>query len=216
MTKKKHKLVENFHLYLFTLLYSLSCLFIFVILLYFLKDIFGSFIILAGMIFIVLSIVGWAYLFVFFSIPNRMAELFDPIKNSVSSGKVKTLEQFGNELNLFLLSFFNYSFISIEHSAFKAKNGDFAYSSKSIISSFNFGSIEKDAKNDSSTSYYGKIKIDNASLNIYSIPIYFQSDYLGCFVVFSRQKLGKLRMKFLTDLEEYYIDDLLISLLSKK
>jgi hypothetical protein len=41
----------------------------------------------------------------------------------------------------------------------------------------------------------------------YTTPIFFKDKFLGFFTVFSKQRLGRLSTKFLTDLEENFIDE---------
>lgn len=214
MRKKKNFFLESFQLKVFTITYILSCVLIYWLLSFFLYELNVSILIIISLGLLVLATLGWAFLYILFSIPQRLAESFDSVKNDISSGKINTLDDFAGEICSFLVRFYNYSFFDIQYSAMKIAGKDIQFSSGLIAEALDWGKVENEAGDSENIIYHKKIRIDRKKQHSYTIPVYFGDRLLGFFSVFTPQKLGKLRLKLLSDLENFYIDDQLIHVIN--
>ncbi len=214
MRKKKNFFLESFQLKVFTITYFLSCVLIYWLLSFFLYKLDVGILIIISLGLLVLATLGWAFLYILFSIPQRLAESFDSIKNDISSGKINQLDDFAEEVCSFLVRFYNYSFFDIHYSAMKIAGKDMHFSSELITEALDWRKVEDEAGNSENIIYHKKIQVDDKKLHSYTIPVYFGDRLLGFFSVFTPHSLGKLRLKLLSDLENFYIDDQLIHVIN--
>lgn len=216
MRRKFNYISDNFPLIVFTFTYIISVLSFYGVFLNishnteFIIKVLGSFIFLFGGIFL------WAFLIILFRFPQQMAGAFDPLKNKIASGIISNQEEFASHITTFLKEFFNYTFFDVEYSAFKTDKQKPVFSDKLISSWIDWEKTDTIAGKNPDIIFHGKIKNDRHKIYAYSTPVYFGDLYLGYFTVFTRQKLGKLRQKFLAELEENFIDDQLFHIMSKK
>jgi len=215
MRKRKRSYLENFQLTVFTITYVLSCILLFWLLTFLFQRADILVIIFSTLAYLLTATVGWAHLYVLFSIPQRMAGSFDYIKNNISSGSLDSVSDFSNELCRFLTGFFNYSFFDIESAAFKVKNERICFSREKLKDTLNWSEIEKRTNALDEQIQHGKVFIDGAAFYCYSTPIFFGDHYLGFFTVYSKRKLGTLMLRFLNDFENNFIDDQLMHIISK-
>jgi len=210
MKKGSFQLFNNLQLTIFTISYILSALFLYSILLYFTREFQILFHVISALTFLVLTIFCWTYLNVIFSIPSKMAGAFDPIKNRISTGDTDSEKVLSGEIIEFLIKFFNYSFFDVQYAAMKTGSAQIILSDDNLSKVLNWSDINDSCSKSEDIHYQGKVKIDDTVCYGYTIPIYFYTKYLGYFTVFSMQPLGQLRLHFLSDLENNFIDDQLV------
>ena len=216
MKRIKDSFSADFPTIVFTGTYFLSCFLLYMILFTFFPDIQVLYKAILTLALFVLSIFIWSYLYLLFVIPQKLAGSFDYIKNRISSGEISDSETFSNELANFLTEFYNYTFFDVKYSAVYSKGAVLAFSSNEIQAIHDWVKIESESAESPLLRENGMVKIGKRRLNSYSIPIYFCDKYLGDFTVFTKQKLGRIRRKFLIDLEENFIDDQLFRLIPEK
>ena len=213
MKRTRDSLSDNFQLIVFTISYILSCMFLYGIFIYFASDFHILIQVFFSLGFLIASILLWAYLFVLFSIPQKLAGAFDYIKNQISNGDITNPSAFSVELTNFLIKFFNYSFFDIQYAAVCTINNECVVSSEEINSVLDWKEIGQKSSESPELQKNGRIKIDGINFYCYTTPIFFNKQNLGFYTVFAKQKLGRLSLKFLIDLEENFIDDQLIRLI---
>ncbi len=204
--------MDNFQLIVFTITYILSCLFLYGIFIYFATGIHLVIQVFFSLGFLIGSILLWAFLYVLFSIPQKLAGSFDYIKNQIATGEISDSSKFADVLSAFLIKFFNFSFFDIHFAAVKTRGSEIVLSSEDIKNALNWKEIEKSSEKSPELTKNGKIKIDKEVFHAYTTPIFFNDEFLGFFTVFSKQRIGRLSTKFLTDFEENFIDDLLFKI----
>lgn len=164
--------------------------------------------------FLILATLGWTFLYILFSIPQRLAGSFDLIKNNISSGKINTVIGFADEICFFLVRFHNYSFFDVNYSAMKIDGYDIHFSSPLIERALDWKKVEVEVGNSENIIDHKKVRFDNKKQHAYTVPVIFGDRLLGFFTVFTSHRLGKLRLKLLSDLENFYIDDQLVHVLN--
>ncbi|MFW5820335.1 MAG: hypothetical protein ACOCWA_03535 [Bacteroidota bacterium] len=214
MKKGTNFFLDDLQLRVFTLSYTLSVIFIFWLLSFFLVKFDVIVLIISSLIFLILATLGWAYLHVLFSIPQRIAQSFDPIKNDISHGKISSTKDFAREICNFLVVFYNYSFFDIRYSAMKIGEKEIFFSADEIKESMDWHKVEQEISLNKEKVVHQKIWIDKNKFYPYSVPVIFGDQLLGFFTVFSSGRLGKQRLKLLSDLEDFYIDDQLVHVIN--
>jgi len=201
---------------IFTTLYIISSLAILTLILYILIEIFsvnGFITFFVVIIYLVISVILGSYLHLLSFIPVNLASSFDPIKNDVARGKLKTLEEFSNRMCKFITGFFSFTFFDIEHCLVHI-NGH------AITSTFDPDAVELNddflgtrSRAETEVTYAGKLIISGVNYKQYLIPVWFGEQWLGYIAVYTRQTLRKPFRFLLSDLENNFIDDQLIHIL---
>ena len=213
MKRKKDYFYDNFQLIVFTINYILSCFFLYGLFIYFSADFNLTIKLFFTIGYLIVAVLLWSYLFVLFSIPQKLNGAFDSVKNKISTKEISDTSSFSKELVSFLIKFFNYSFFDIEYAAVYTYMSKLHFSSKEIEDLLDWKKMGENSEKSVELQKNGRQKIDHSSYFCYTIPIFFNEKYLGFFTVFTRQRLGRLSQKFLIDLEENFIDDQLIRLI---
>jgi len=207
MKRKKDSFSDNFPLIVFTITYILSCFLLYWIFISFTPGLQIVYKVILSLAFLIASFYFWIYLYMLFSIPQKMAGAFDYIKNNISNGKISDSNGFAVELTNFLISFFNYSFLDIQYVSIKFGNSDMTFSSENISKSLDWQKIIENSVSSPEVQKNGKVKVGDEKFHCYTIPIYFCEKHLGLFTIFTRQRLGRIRINILSDLEDNFIDD---------
>lgn len=212
----KRSFIENFQLTVFTVTYLFSSILLFWLLCLMLNSFQPVIIVLAALFYFLTAILLWSYLYVLFSIPQRVTRNFDRIKNDIASGKIGSAEEFANRLCLFLVDFYNYSFFDIEMASVKIINNKPCFSSQEMKECFDWDELEKEVMKIGEQIIHKKVKARNFKYFSCTTPIIFSDEYLGLFTVLTSRRLGNLMQKLLTDLENDFIDDQLVHILWKE
>lgn len=216
MKKMKRSFTENFQLTVFSVTYLFSSILLFWLLCLVLKSFQPVIIVLAALVYFLMVILLWSYLYVLFSIPQRLARNFDRIKNDIASGKIISPEEFANRLCSFLVGFYNYSFFDIEMASVKIIDNKPCFSSQEMKECFDWDELEKEVMKIGEQIIHEKIQARNFKYFSYTTPILFGDEYLGFFTALTSRRLGKLMLKMLADLENDFIDDQLAHVLGKE
>lgn len=201
---------------IFRTLYVISSLAILTLILYILIEIFslnGFITLFVVIIYLVLAVILGSYLHVLSFIPVNIASSFDPIKDDVANGKIKTSEQFSDRICQFITGFFSFTFFDIAHCLVHI-NGN------KIASTFDHGETQYDddylgkrSREAHEVIHAGKLTIEDVNYNQYLVPVWFGGEWLGFITVYTRQTLRKPFRNVLSDLENNFIDDQLIHIL---
>ena len=201
---------------IFRTLYLISSLAILTVILYILIELFSlnwfiTFFVI--IIYLILAVILGSFLHVLSFIPVNIASSFDPIKDDVANGNIKTSEQFSDRICKFITGFFSFTFFDIVHCLINV-NG------QTISSTFDQGKTKYDddylgtrSRETHEVIHEGKITIDDVKYNQYLVPIWFGGEWLGFFTVYTRNTLKKPFRNVLSDLENNFIDDQLIHIL---
>lgn len=204
--------VSNFPILVFNLTYTLSCVLLFLGLLWVLPDMNFVLLLLISLGFLLINLFGWAYMHTLFTIPQKMAGAYDRIKNGIAAGEIVTLEDYKQTLTSFLVAFFDFSFMDVRYAAVNIGSRDTLYSSEKITGILNWEQVATSSATSAKVISHGRVRIEKEKLHVYTIPVWFVDDHLGYFTIFSPKRLGPIRLKILTDLEDHYVDDHVICL----
>jgi hypothetical protein len=201
---------------IFTTLYIISSLAILTLILYILVELFklnGFITFFAVIIYLVLTVILGSYLHVLSFIPVNLASSFDPIKDDVAQGNIKTPEEFSHRICRFITGFFSFTFFDIAHCLVHIKG-------QSITSTFDHNNTKYDddylgkrSRAAHEVTHAGRLNIGGVNHNQYLVPVWFGEEWLGFITVYTRQILRKPFRNLLSDLENNFIDDQLIHIL---
>jgi len=150
-------------------------------------------------------------------IPFNLAAAFDPIKNDIASGEIRSEEEFGKRLTEFTVQFFDFVFLDIDHAFLHTEHTgpvsheDLAGALKAMEK---FGMLDK-SKNLQEIILAGKITVGNREFNLYVLPIWFGERWLGYMGLFSRKRISRFYQKFLMEFEDNFLDDQLMHVIQQ-
>lgn len=145
-------------------------------------------------LFIILAIAG-SYTFVLFSIPSRLLERFDIIKNNVALQKYKSIHEYEKAVGCFILDFFNFPGLHVNSLSININSGE-GYSTNNDIDRLKFDSCED-----------------------ICVSIVDKKSYVFVPIIISNIKIGSLKMEvsvfsmyffkqIINDFENFYLDDI--------
>jgi len=142
-------------------------------------------------------------------IPFNLASAFDPIKNDIASGQISGMEQLGKRITLFTTTFFDFSFIDIEHAAIQL--GDSPLISHEEVPHLKevlegYGIMERSSQMEQIVRA-GKITINHHIYQLYILPLWFGEQHLGYMAIVSRGRISLFFQKFLMEYENNFLDD---------
>jgi len=207
MKRRLNYLVTNFSTLVFNITYTLSCVLIYLGLLWVLPEMLFVLLVFISLGYLLLSLFTWGFLQTLFTIPQKMAGAYDQVKNAIASKEISTLDAYLNTMVSFLIGFFDFSFFDIPYAAIKIDTADLQCSSSQLNEVLNWEKIGESAAASAEIQKHGKVAVGKEKLHAYTVPVWFVNDKLGFFTVFSKQRLGPVRLKILADLEDNYIDD---------
>jgi len=145
---------------------------------------------------IVISIIIGSYLHVVLSIPFKLPQKFDVLKNKVAVGEYSNLQEFQEAIADFMLSFFNFIGADII-------GGKFHF----IGCETTFRECEVDCKELGESSFKNNRKKINGNHKAYHLPIKLGEEKLGYMVLVTKGYTLPLFYSILQDFENYYLDD---------
>jgi hypothetical protein len=153
-------------------------------------------------------------------IPFNLASAFDPIKNEIAEGKIRTMEQLGRKITQFTTGFFDFSFVDIEHAALQLEGSPLLSHEEipgleSVLEES--GMLEKGRKLEEIIRA-GRITLGQKVCHLYILPIWFGERYLGYLALVSRKRISRFFQKFLMEYENNFLDDqiMIVEQLSEK
>ncbi|MDA3893369.1 MAG: hypothetical protein PF517_17030 [Salinivirgaceae bacterium] len=145
---------------------------------------------------ILISILVGSYLSVVLSIPFKLPQQFDKLKNKVALGHYSNLQAFQEDIADFMLTFFNFIGADIE-------GGKFHFTDcKATIKPCN---VDFDALTETSFRN-NKAKI-NGNYKAFHVPIHLGSEKLGYIIIITKGYTIPIFYAILQDFENYYLDD---------
>ena len=165
---------------------------------------------IAGVIFTVAG----SFLYVLWNIQFSLQYEFDDIKNRIASGDIKSLDQFGKAIHIFILHFFRYSFFSVKECAIKLK--DRPVYDPGNITAADISGLEDYASSSSDITLYDRKITEQGKTYLYIVPIWFGTGYYGFILLSTGNRLLKIFRSFLSDFENNFIDDQLVHVYNKE
>lgn len=164
------------------------------------------------LLYMVVVVVFGSFMHTLIYIPSKLSVDFDPIKNDIASGEIKDLKKLGKKVSLFVVEFFDFAFLDINHA--------FLHTEKTGVVSCEdlpeaapameeFGMLEK-SKTIREITRAGKISHERGSYHLYILPIWLGNQWLGYMGLMSKRRIGHFHRKFLTEFENIFLDDQLM------
>jgi len=199
-----------------TTLYVISSLAILTLILYILIEIFslnGFMIIFIVVLYLVLAVILGSFIHVLSFIPVNIASSFDPIKDDVANGTIKTTQQFSERVCRFMTGFFSFTFFDIVHCLVHINGEIITATFDQSSTKFDDDYLGKRSREAHEVTHEGKITIEKINYNQYLVPVWFGKEWLGFLTVYTRNTLRKPFRNILFDLEDNFIDDQLIHII---
>ncbi len=155
---------------------------------------------------------------VLFELPSIFIK-FDVIKNAIANKEITTCKQFAQKTNEFFVKNLRYTFLSVDYSLIKILKNPIESSSVKILDLLNendLSEIEKKARGSSIVQQYKTLSTDGKKIHSYVVPIYFVNQYLGFWLIFTKNRLLRPFLNFLADIENYILDDQLQHVLNSE
>jgi hypothetical protein len=142
-------------------------------------------------------------------IPFNLASAFDPIKNDIASGEIRTTDQLGRRICLFTTTFFDFSFVDIEYAAIQLEDHPLITQEeipelKEVLEGYQMmersGQLEEIIR-------AGRITLHNNNYQLYILPLWFGEHHLGYMALVSRNRINRFFQKFLMEYENNFLDD---------
>jgi len=201
---------------IFTTLYVISSLAILTVILYLLIETFslnGFITFFVAIIYLVVAVILGSYLHVLSFIPVNIASSFDPIKDDVAMGKIKTEKEYADRVCRFMTGFFSFAFFDIHHCLVHINGFVLSSTFDQEKTLFDGDYLGKRSRTDQEVTHEGKLTIEDVTYNQYLVPVWFGGEWLGFITVYTKQTLRKPFRNILSDLENNFIDDQLIHII---
>ena len=199
-----------------TTLYIISSLAILTVILYVMIELLklnGFITFFVVIIYLVLAIIFGSFLHVLSFIPVNIASSFDPIKDDVAMGKIKTEKEFSDRVCKFITGFFSFTFFDIAHCLVHINGFIISSTFDQTGTKYDDDLLGKRSREAHEVTHEGKITIENINYNQYLVPVWFGGEWLGFVTVYTRNTLRKPFRDILSDLEDNFIDDQLIHII---
>lgn len=161
------------------------------------------------LIYMVLVVVAGTMIHTISYIPFNLATAFDPVKNDIASGKIRTTEELGKRLTAFTTRFFDFAFLDIDHAFLHTEeSGPVSHEplGETTDAMDKFGMLEK-SRQFKQIYYAGKVRQDSREYQLYILPIWFGERWLGYMGLLSKKRIGRIYQHFLSEYENNFIDD---------
>ena len=160
-------------------------------------------------IYMVLVVVAGSFIHTISFIPFNLASAFDPIKNDIASGDIRTVEELGKRITAFTTRFFDFAFLDIDHALLHTdETGPVSHEPipETMQAMERFGMLEK-SRQLRQIQYAGKVKQGHREYQLYILPIWFGENWLGYMGLMSKKRITGFYQKFLMDFENNFLDD---------
>ena len=160
-------------------------------------------------LYMVLVVVIGSFIHVVSYIPFNLASAFDPIKNEIASGQIRTLEQLGRRICLFTTTFFDFSFVDIEYAAIQVEENPLITMEEipeleEVMEGYNM--MERSSQMEQIIRA-GRIILREKEYQLYILPLWFGEHHLGYMALVSRNRISRFFQKFLMEYENNFLDD---------
>ncbi|MEN8204117.1 MAG: hypothetical protein ABFS28_16080 [Bacteroidota bacterium] len=142
-------------------------------------------------------------------IPFNLAASFDPVKNEIASGEIKTIDQLGKRISAFTVDFFDFSFLDITHAFIQtAASGLISHEEipelEKVLEEYRM--LEKSQELEE-VIRAGEITLPEGRLHLYILPIWFGDHWLGYMALLSEKRISRFFLRFLSEYENNFLDD---------
>jgi len=165
--------------------------------------------IIALLLYLVGVIVVGSLIHVISYIPFNLAASFDPIKNEIASGDIKSIDQLGKRITAFTVNFFNFSFLDITHAFIEtADSGLISHEEAPGLVTVleEYGMLEKSRELEEIIRA-GEITLPEGTHQLYILPIWFGNHWLGYMALLSEKRISRFFLRFLSEYENNFLDD---------
>lgn len=165
--------------------------------------------VLSLVLYMVGVVVIGAFIHVVSYIPFNLASAFDPIKNDIASGEISDIMQLEKRITLFTTTFFDFSFIDIEHAAIQIEDSPLITHEEvphleEVLEGY--GMMERSRQLEHIVRA-GRITINHNNYQLYILPLWFGERHLGYMALVSRNRISRFFQKFLMEYENNFLDD---------
>ena len=170
------------------------------------------------LVYLVFVIVMGSMIHVISYIPFNLATAFDPIKNDIASGNIKTIQQLGERITNFTVQFYNFSFLDISHAYLETKDsGIIGFESNSHVDKVlkEYRMLDK-SKVIEEITLAGKISLPDRDYQLYILPLWMGGTWLGYMALLSEKRISRFFQRFLSEYEENFLDDQIMHLVRCK
>jgi len=150
-------------------------------------------------------------------IPFNLAAAFDPIKNDIALGEIRTIRDLGPRITSFTVEFFNFSFLDIDHAFLHIEyEGPVSHEDlhDTIQAMKEFGMLNMSRELEG-IEMAGKVKHGSREYRLYILPIRFGEKWLGYMGLLSGRRISKYGRMFLAEFENNFLDDQIMLVMAK-
>jgi hypothetical protein len=149
-------------------------------------------------------------------IPFNLSSAFDPIKNDIAIGRIRTLESFGKRITAFITGFFNFAFLDIEYAIFHHKDLGIIsdQADPAILKDLTALDIDGSISGQDQIMYRGKSMVNGKSFHFYVLPVRFGNQTLACIGLLSARRISRFFRKFIMEFENNFLDDQLMHVIN--
>ena len=161
------------------------------------------------LVYLILVIILGSMIHVISYIPFNLATAFDPIKNDIASGEIKTIEELGERITRFTVKFYNFSFLDITHAYLETEDsGVIGFESNGELDKLlkEYRMLDKSKALEEIT-LAGKISLPDRDYQLYILPIWLGGRWLGYMALLSEKRISRFFQRFLMEYEENFLDD---------
>jgi hypothetical protein len=142
-------------------------------------------------------------------IPFNLSSAFDPIKNDIASGQIRTMDQLGRRICLFTTTFFDFSFVDIEYAAIQVEDHPLITLEgmpelEEVLEGYQM--MERSSQLEQIIRA-GRITLQHTKYQLYILPLWFGEHHLGYMALVSRNRISRFFQKFLMEYENNFLDD---------
>lgn len=142
-------------------------------------------------------------------IPFNLAASFDPIKNDIASGEIMDMDQLGKRITSFTVEFFDFSFLDISHAFIQTADSKLISHKEMpnvarVLEEFEM--LDK-SKQMEEVIRAGEFETPQGSYQLYVLPIWFGSHWLGYMALLSEKRISRFFQRFLNEYENNFLDD---------
>jgi hypothetical protein len=150
-------------------------------------------------------------------IPFHLSAAFDPIKNDIASGRIRSMEQLAGRITTFTVQFYNFSFLDITHAFIQTEGSEvMGHETNSQVEQVlkAYGVLERSQEFEQVTRA-GKISLPDKDYHIYILPIWLGDQWLGYMALLSEKRINRFFQRFLMEYEENFLDDQIMHLVQR-
>lgn len=142
---------------------------------------------------------------------------FDEIKNDIALKEIRTPDLFADRLTSLFCDYFTFYFFTVRFCFVKIEDSEYFYSDDTILKIIEQSTLDEIILTSQKTEdvfYKGSYAFDKKNIHLYIIPIWLGERWLGAIGIFTPFKLLNIFQRYLNEIENLYIDDQLLHVLT--